>query len=433
MKHVEIEYRQAFQKFANFYFVILGFAVSVTVFLSSYFNAPITSMLSYTVEDGHCNQKLEGIGLHCFGDYYYSLAFTEGNPYLVGTQQYPPLAIQMFKVYGTISKILPESTLGLSLYFCTAISFLAFTIFRNFEKKTAITFISIIISSTPFIITFDRGNILLFTIPLVFLFFKAYSRSSRGYAIIFLVLAALIKPQLALYSLIFLRNKRFNEFVRFVLAYFFSNLILFTLFSGNTFSNFMLWVKGLIHYQGLSSEASHFPVNLSAANTFALIWKVFQSARLGDIVDIQLSTMYTSAISLLIFTIFAISFSAKASFFDSIVLITLVLLIFPGTTFSYYLALIYPLMLFYFYQSNVEENGALIGRMSRLKMKIYSFTTLLILVPVGIPLKLLVGLESEIDGSDVSITFIMIGLILAFVFAFISVSSFSGRFKTPIK
>jgi hypothetical protein len=324
----------------------------------------------------------------------------------------------------------PGTLLSLGLYYFLGITVSVVAILRYFNFKKALRITALVVSSTPFVILVDRGNILLFVFPLLFLFLKAYERPLDGVSVVWLVLAALIKPQLLLFSLLYLKDRRFIDFLKSIIAYATCTFLAFTFFAGGILTNLQLWVKGITAYQELSPEASHHPVNLSAANTIASIWKVFQTAKAREIVNVQMSATFTNIISLFVLIVLVLSFvflKSSLNLFDSAVLVTLALILFPGTTYSYYLGLIYPLILFYFSMSNESQKTLAPGKSSVSRLNLYKYATLFILIPLGIPLKVFVGLDSQIQGSEVSITFLLTGMILIFVFLFLVLSSIKSR------
>jgi hypothetical protein len=419
-----------FVRFTNLYFILMGFGMTITLFLSSYFLTPITSVLSFPVEDGHCSQRFKGFGLHCFGDYYFSLTFANKDAYSDGLQQYPPIAIIIFRFFNAINNIAPGTLLSLGLYYFIGIAVSIIVIFRYFDFKKGLRIAALIVSSTPFVILVDRGNILLFVFPLLFLFLKAYERPLDKISVLWLVLAALIKPQLLLFSLLYLKDRRFIDFLKSIIAYILSTFLAFTFFAGGILTNLHLWIKGITAYQELSPEASHHPVNLSAANTIASIWKVFETIKAREIVNVQMSTIFTSIVSLSVLIVLVLSFvflKSSLSLFDSAVLVVLTLILFPSTTYSYYLGLIYPLILFYFSMSNQSQKSIVLDKNSVSRLNLYKYSTMFILIPLGIPLKVFVGLDSQIQGSEVSITFLLTGIILIFVFLFLVLSSVKSR------
>jgi hypothetical protein len=248
--------------------------------------------------------------------------------------------------------------------------------------------------------------------------------------VLWLVLAALIKPQLLLFSLLYLKDRRFIDFLKSIIAYILSTFLAFTFFAGGILTNLHLWIKGITAYQELSPEASHHPVNLSAANTIASIWKVFETIKAREIVNVQMSSIFTSIVSLSVLIVLVLSFvflKSSLNLFDSAVLVVLTLILFPSTTYSYYLGLIYPLILFYFSMSNQSQKSIVLDKNSVSHLNLYKYSTMFILLPLGIPLKVFVGLDSQIQGSEVSITFLLTGIILIFVFLFLVLSSVKSR------
>ena len=100
--------------FSRFKFVItLGFVLSLTVqlFISSYSNIRPTEALSYDISDGWCNPNTEGIGSHCFGDFYAPIrALESGNPYESIVSNYPPVAFLAMQPFRVLHNLVPGRT-----------------------------------------------------------------------------------------------------------------------------------------------------------------------------------------------------------------------------------------------------------------------------------------------------------------------------------
>jgi hypothetical protein len=148
----------------------------VTTLLTAYFDLHPIEAISWVINDGWCKIGVEGLGKHCFGDYYYPLTLANlANPWAASQIGYPPLALAMWKPFIFIEQLLPGKT-GLILFSATSWICAVFPlIHQRFVLKKlsngATAFGLLVISvCAPVIVTLDRGNNQLLVLPLFYLF-----------------------------------------------------------------------------------------------------------------------------------------------------------------------------------------------------------------------------------------------------------------------
>ena len=54
---------------------LLGFSFISILAVGSYYDQPITQILSFNVYDEHCQLEIHGVGQHCFGDFVLQMNF----------------------------------------------------------------------------------------------------------------------------------------------------------------------------------------------------------------------------------------------------------------------------------------------------------------------------------------------------------------------
>ena len=102
-------------KFKTAIQILVGLALintTLIVLLPSYLGFSSSSSLSYYVNDGWCT-KGQGIGSHCFGDFYYPFNFSNLDaPWAAGPNQFHtlPLAYTFLKFSESFLTIRPSAT-----------------------------------------------------------------------------------------------------------------------------------------------------------------------------------------------------------------------------------------------------------------------------------------------------------------------------------
>lgn len=168
-----------------------------------------------------------------FSDFYYPLSESFDGPYAHGNI-YPPLPSLMYRLmlrlvpYNIAShggSAIKESHAGqmVFLFYMLIALLLLFVLLMEAKKGSRIEkyiFIFITLFSTPFLFTFERGNIifvaLLFLIAYVF-FKDSKNRFVRELALASLAVSAAIKIYPAIFGLLLIKEKRFKDLLRVVL------------------------------------------------------------------------------------------------------------------------------------------------------------------------------------------------------------------------
>lgn len=148
-----------------------------------------------------------------------------------------PLTFFSFKVASTLFTI---------LFTLAVLTFNYIFILKNkLTTSRLYLFISLSFFSYPILFCLDRGNVEIFCFIFISFFLLFYIKDKINYSIIFLSMAILIKPYMALYALIFIFKKNYKNFV-------FTSIlttILFFLclgyFKGGIFVNFIKLNEGL--------------------------------------------------------------------------------------------------------------------------------------------------------------------------------------------
>jgi hypothetical protein len=102
-------------------------SIFLAVFISSYFNWAITSIVSYPPQDGWCDTTTTGIGEHCFGDFLAPVSISSEQPWRQGINPKPPHRDEYLQAFLGTFRVLNTSSSFDSLVTChNFLSFLPF-------------------------------------------------------------------------------------------------------------------------------------------------------------------------------------------------------------------------------------------------------------------------------------------------------------------
>lgn len=343
----------------------IGLASSLTalsivsiVVTSGYFGASFNTAISFVPDDGWCNPAVEGIGTHCFGDYAVLDDALSGGSLWDPTQRlptpYPPTAWAPVMFFMEIGDILGSYRVGLALYLLLmTLSLLTPAIWASWrqDKIKRLTVISLFgVATAPFIVVLDRGNQIGLTVAPVTLFMYGMLRQRYWLAVCGVVIASLLKPQLAILCLLLLLVRRPKEFVIAVGTTLFIIFGSFLTVSGGL-SRITGWLRILKNYNGYQSLELGWPPNLSMARGLVVVtdlvrWSVQMdpTSRAGVIEWIQGSTQLLGIALLLLVTLASFVFLRNFNFAIALPMLCFVatIILIPGTSYAYYLCLLLP-------------------------------------------------------------------------------------------
>lgn len=255
---------------------------TLILLLPSYLGFSSTSSLSYFVNDGWCT-KGQGIGSHCFGDFYYPFNFSNLDaPWAAGPQPipYPPLNLYIFEIFRIISEITTFSRLSLNIYLVVSVLAMIFPSFHLCRKKMIGKKIALILGaatlmSAPMIASFDRGNLQMLATPLVYLcIFYFITESNKGFLISSCLLVSL-KPQFILLGALFIGTHQFKELFKWFSTASLTFLSTFALYPVNVLENISSFLDQIKLFNNYQPAGILFPTNLSISSSTALIYRFF--------------------------------------------------------------------------------------------------------------------------------------------------------------
>lgn len=274
------------------YLSVLGafsvFSMAASLFaawiLSSYFNVNIPGSLMYKGDDGWCNARVEGLGVHCFGDfnerfnpestpelqgYSNNLELTPVGPFLTFIANFladlsnPRLILILFYIFSIVLILAPVA--------------LATSGSGWIVKISAISLFGI--GSYPFLTLIDRLNYLVFSVPILYLLYSRLDIKDSKFSGYLIVLLTSIKPQFALLVLIFLFRGQTRKFIKIVAVQIFVISALVIIPARGSFGRITEYISRITGY-GFRDVASwelqsQNPPNASLAKVYFIVLDFF--------------------------------------------------------------------------------------------------------------------------------------------------------------
>lgn len=226
---------------------LVSFAYFLTLVIGSYWQVPITELISFRIGDGHCDSSVSGFGVHCFGDYQLPLQNIKTGDYW-GSNAYPPLALLPFFLASFLSNYFDDRVilaLYLSALFISMLVPALYVIRRiKIDFSNIVALVILGFAAHPVIMNFDRGSSAGFVVPVLFLFAISVKNDSTK-SVLFASLAVSWRPQYALLLLLFIGIGRIRRFILSVALTFLIYCLAFLLIPGGFVSNFRNWMVGI--------------------------------------------------------------------------------------------------------------------------------------------------------------------------------------------
>jgi len=330
-------------------FVNLGSICAAFSFFSLWIGAfylkiPMDSVIGFGWNDGSadgkCPSTLQGIGLHCFSDYYTPVqALHMTNPWESG-YAYTPLAGKLFLPFDLLGQVLNSPRIGLIAYLVSgSLCVLIPTIWAS-RSSAGFSFPILVIFgifATPLINAFDRGSFVMFITPLLFAYALNVCRQNWNFAIIALTLLSAIKPQFIVLLLPFLVHRQWFYLQRGLRWSIGLNVLGFIAFTSEPIVVFKQWLNFAIAYNDPSQAYGSSRANISPIRLLSEILSLPLKV-INQIAGSQLSinSMQTTILVTLTLVLPLIIIGKKSNLFGLTIISMVIASIFIPTSNYYY-------------------------------------------------------------------------------------------------
>jgi hypothetical protein len=322
----------------------------------SYLGVDVFSSRSFFGEDGWCEPLSQGLGVHCWGDYYYPTHLLDKENPFDNSQPnpYSAASLLVFLLFDVLGDFIGGGRAGLLLYLLTmvgAISGAAWLSTKGQELNNRLVLTSCVTwLAPPVLIALDRGNSAGFLVAGLVWFFYALNSNKTVQQLSAIVFLSLVKPHFAILALVYAVRGKPVSTIKTLAAAALVHGLAFALLRPQAFPlNLIQWIQGLVGYQDYSSVEVPWPPNLSFAQSIYAFAYGLDSLGL-PISDETLSTIEAAqgafGPAVLVAVVLGLFFlrrilSVSQTAFILLVVITLG----SATTFAYYAIIAVPILL----------------------------------------------------------------------------------------
>ena len=338
---------QASEKFVSVYLSCLAIAIFIQQFLPGYLGYSTIVANSFQTNDGWCEPQSEGIGVHCFGDFYYPLTFIgRENPWEGVINPYPPTSLILYQPFDWLAGItMPR--IALSVFLISIIISLVFPILhlrfvsKEITNKNFAFLLLVTLTCAPALMSIDRGNIQLFLIPPLYMFLRGCLLSNEKQVMVYGLICVFIKPQFVVLAFVIYSLVGLKKTIKWMLISVLIYILTFLIYLRSFPNNILDWINQTLSFQDYAGRGVLMPANVSISSDIDIIFNV-----LNQEVS-QITVKYFVYLLLIGFTILLVRNLKRRSLIHNFTLVLFYPLLFTGTVFHYYLTILYVPFLFY--------------------------------------------------------------------------------------
>jgi hypothetical protein len=321
----------------------------------SYLGIETYASRSFPGADEWCTTLSQGLGSHCWGDYYYPLivVFSQADPW---NSEYPspgPAASFLpFMITSILGTIIGLGHAGLIIFLGSMTLLIGWSVWVGTKgmqlELRLILFSTITFFSPPLIATLDRGNSVGFLVPLLVWLYWALQNQSQNHGMWAIVLLTIVKPHFAVLLLLFLIRGQYKTFVKGALLGGTIHTLAFLVVAGERFPvNIYDWLTDLVSYQDYTSVNIGWPQNISFAQSLYSFAGLFRGEQSSNLILDYLAT-YQGLIGPLVFLAVMLTVSILRNHLSDIqlaVILTSLIVMTSSTSFYYYSVFSIPALL----------------------------------------------------------------------------------------
>ena len=359
--------------FAHIYLTFLGIAVFLQQFLPSYLRYASIESISFKMNDGWCVPETEGIGTHCFGDFYYPLIFEkQANPWKGAANPYSPVSVLLYKPFNWIND---SATPGSAL----------------------ILFLSALVISLIY--------------PFLYLFLRSWTSGDRKRQMIYGMVCILLKPQFLILSLVVFHSSGLKRTIKWLFTIAGVYLVTFLMYPSSFPVNIIYWIYRLLTFPDYATRGVLMPVNISLGSDIDIILNTLNLEVSKNIVKTFVMALCVTFLFLLV------KYFKTRSIMHNFILILFFPLLFTGTTFHYYLSILFIPFILHLSSRLDSESKGMIDHLRKdeierpaLSNSTFSISFLIFsvfsFVPWGIPWQVVYPETKDLDWSGIGVNWI---------------------------
>jgi hypothetical protein len=342
-------------------------AMSIGVLYTNYAGFVYSEIISFLVQDGWCEPKSQGIGVHCFGDFYAPTTISSmSNPWSDPLNlAYTPLSFSYFNLIASdyVASLSPKLPLFVNLIFAIfALGFPGFHIILQ-KAKSGLSgkwVLVVLLTSTPSLMMIDRGSNNFLLVPLLYFYYLKIREKDLIQSFALLVAMSLWKPQMILFGLLFLTQFGLKKFSFAVFTTVSTLFLSFVLYPKSLIASILDWIGNSREYQTYAPSPSFGNFSFASFTGLleSLVSKLSNPSKSFSMNENLLSTNEVSLISLVFgFVAFGTLFLVRnrIGINYQFLAVTAFFLQLPGTTFGYYMVLLIIPLIFIIRDNEFEE------------------------------------------------------------------------------
>jgi len=301
---------------------------------ASYFDGNFPALLVYFGQDNNCETVTQGLGIHCFGDYS-AIHFSSFFQLPQGAEVVYPLVTRIFRLPFLLIELMSGYRIGLFVYLVTLFIAIMFPAFHMSYKQRGEPALAAMYSVAGIgvgtISCLDRGNVIGFAVPFLYLFLIKFQGGNSRTAAIFLTIATLVKPQIAVFAIAFLWQSEIRVFIRFAFRTFLLLVAPYFIFGTQSLQIFGDWIRETLKWANSLPPAMNYPTNYSFNRVLGVLGVNFPifSFLLGLFFLFGLSLPYIN--------------KKREILLDDLIKLGLVMILMNSIVYVYYMVLIVPL------------------------------------------------------------------------------------------
>lgn len=265
------------RRFVGGLFLVWLVAIPLWWIVGNYLGLSVSSIISFKPDDGWCDPQTQGLGTHCFGDYYYP-ALRAGSPESwsenAPTHAYTPSGM-IPHVLGNFINGSGLSRIGVAAYLVVlGISGLSAALAAGLAQKrypVPMVLFCLGVGTYPFLMALDRGNSVVLVVPALLWFARALFRDQWWAVAGSIFVATLIRPQFLILVLVLLAVRKWKQGIVVAVSSLGFLLLSFALWPGDWSANLLSWWRSVTRYTEAIPIDDSTTTNLSAAHAMALL------------------------------------------------------------------------------------------------------------------------------------------------------------------